>query len=207
MSRLMFRAAFGVLLAASVAATVLCPEAEAPTPPASQVHQRKEKERAAGPALFWEPLQQKYQGEAFPVTSFTESDVRLLAELLTAEAHVVMWNGTKHGVTPQARIAAVGWVALNRLDRRGGTLEGIIKAPHQFAWREGIEPNGRMLALAEDVLTRWKAEKNGAENAGRTIPAGYMFFHGDGRENHFREQYEKTGAFWDWSLPDPYGAG
>ena len=26
-----------------------------------------------------------------------------------------------------------------------------------------------------------------------------------GLRNHFRKTYEKTGATWDWSLPDPYG--
>ena len=64
-----------------------------------------------------------------------------------------------------------------------------------------------MITLAGDILDRYWAEKNGAEDVGRTLPAGYTFFHGDGRENYFRQQYEKTGDYWDWSLPDPYDAG
>lgn len=40
---------------------------------------------------------------------------------------------------------------------------------------------------------------------GRTLPEDYLFFEGDGLENHFRKEYEKTGDTWDWSLPDPYG--
>lgn len=145
--------------------------------------------------------------DPLPPSPFTEADVQLLAELMTAEAEVVMWDGYKYGVSPYARIAAVGWTALNRLDQNGGTLEEIIKAPHQFAWRSGIEAPDWMITLAADILDRYWAEKNGAENVGRTLPAGYTFFHGDGRENYFRQQYEKTGVYWDWSLPDPYDAG
>ena len=144
---------------------------------------------------------------ALPPSPFTEADVQLLAELMTVEAEVVMWDGSKSGVSPYARIAAVGWTALNRLDQRGGTLEEIIKAPYQFAWHTGIEAPDWMITLAGDILDRYWAEKNGAEDVGRTLPAGYTFFHGDGRENYFRQQYEKTGDCWDWSLPDPYDAG
>ena len=144
---------------------------------------------------------------ALPPSPFTEADVQLLAELMTVEVEVVMWDDYKYGVSPYARIAAVGWTALNRLDQRGGTLEEIIKAPYQFAWHSGIEAPDWMITLAGDILDRYWAEKNGAEDVGRTLPAGYTFFHGDGRENYFRQQYEKTGEYWDWTLPDPYDAG
>ena len=53
----------------------------------------------------------------------------------------------------------------------------------------------------------WGAEKAGEEDVGRTLPADYLFFEGDGAENHFRKEYEKTGETWDWSLPDPYEGG
>lgn len=145
--------------------------------------------------------------DPLPPSPFTEADVRLLAELMTAEAEVVMWDGYKYGVSPYARIAAVGWTALNRLDLYGGTLEEIIKAPHQFAWHAGIEPEDWMITLADDILGRYWAEKNGQTDVGRTLPASYTFFHGDGRENYFRQQYEKTGEYWGWTLPDPYDAG
>lgn len=168
---------------------------EAPEKPAEEILRE---EAPKGPLVTEDPL---------PPSPFTEADVQLLAELMTVEAEVVMWDGYKYGVSPYARIAAVGWTALNRLDQRGGTLEEIIKAPYQFAWHTGIEAPDWMVTLAGDILDRYWAEKNGAEDVGRTLPAGYTFFHGDGRENYFRQQYEKTGEYWDWSLPDPYDAG
>ena len=59
--------------------------------------------------------------------------------------------------------------------------------------------------LNGEFLERWQAEQRGAEGVGRTLPEDYFFFEGDGLRNHFRKTYEKTGATWDWSLPDPYG--
>lgn len=142
--------------------------------------------------------------EPAPPSPFTEADVELLAELMTAEAEVVKWDGERWGVSAYARIAAVGWVVLNRYDEGGATFEEVIKSPHQFAWREGIEAPADLKWLAADVLARYWAEKNGKVDAGRTLPASYLFFHGDGRENYFREEYISTGDYWDWSLPDPY---
>lgn len=177
---------------------------ETPTQAAAKIVPRSEIAAGASQTPTEPPKATEAPIPTTPPSPFTEGDVRLLAELMTAEAEVVMWDGYKYGVSPYARIAAVGWTALNRLDLYGGTLEEIIKAPHQFAWRSGIQPADWMLTLAEDILGRYWAEKNGEENVGRTLPASYTFFHGDGRENYFREQYEKTGTFWDWSLPDPY---
>lgn len=139
-----------------------------------------------------------------PASPFTEEDVDLMAELLTAEALVVKWDGERWGVSAYARIAAVGWCALNRYDRGTATLEEVIKKPHQFAWVEGIEAPEDIRQLAADILDRYWAEKQGQTDVGRTLPASYLFFCGDGRENYFREEYEDTGEVWDWSLPDPY---
>ena len=135
----------------------------------------------------------------------TDEEYRLLAELMTCEAQVVVWDGEKWGVSPYCRIAAVAWTALNRLDAGdyGDTLEKVIKAPHQFAWKPGIEPPDWMEYLARDVAEAWWAEKQTGQSIGRVIPADYLWFHGDGRENYFRNQYQ-GGTTWDWSLPDPY---
>lgn len=75
----------------------------------------------------------------------------------------------------------------------------------QFAYYESSPVTPELEALARDVLERWQAEQRGAEGVGRTLPEDYFFFEGDGLRNHFRKTYEKTGATWDWSLPDPYG--
>ena len=139
----------------------------------------------ASPAVTPEPL-------------YTERDVEMLAKTIWAEAR---------GVPSDAEKAAVAWCALNRLDAGtyGETLAEVLTTPWQFAYYESSPVTPELEALARDVLERWQAEQCGAEGVGRTLPEDYFFFEGDGLRNHFRKTYEKTGATWDWSLPDPYG--
>ena len=87
----------------------------------------------------------------------------------------------------------------------GWTLVHTGRPSWQFAYYESSPVTPELEALARDVLERWQAEQRGAEGVGRTLPEDYFFFEGDGLRNHFRKTYEKTGATWDWSLPDPYG--
>lgn len=135
--------------------------------------------------------------EPEPPHPFTEEEVVMLAKTIGAEAYIV---------PSKARQAAVGWCALNRLDdgRFGDTLAEVLSTPRQFAYREDAEVYPEMLELAEDILCLWAAEKNGDLVMGRTLPADYLYFEGDGRENHFRKT-EGAAQEWDWSLPDPYG--
>ena len=135
----------------------------------------------------------KVPEEALPAT---ETEQRMIAQTVWAEAR---------GVRTRKEQAAVVWCILNRLDAGGygSTLEEVVSAPKQFAWREENPVREDLLELTKDVLRRWQAEKEGWEDAGRVLPAEYLFFEGDGRENHFRDKW-KGGREWDWSLPDPY---
>lgn len=134
-----------------------------------------------------------------PPHPFTEEEVVMLAKTIGAEAYIV---------PSKARQAAVGWCALNRLDdgRFGATLAEVLTTPRQFAYREDAELYPEMLDLAEDILCLWAAEKDGDLVMGRTLPADYLYFEGDGRENHFRKTQDAAQE-WDWSLPDPYEEG
>ena len=141
------------------------------------------------PALATEPAKE-------PAKLYTERDVELLAKVIWAEAR---------GIESDAEKAAVAWCALNRLDAGfGETLEEVVTAPHQFAYRESAPVTPEIAVLARDMLERWQAERCGAVEVGRTLPADYYFFGGDGRHNYFRKEYRHTGENWDWSLPDPY---
>ena len=64
-------------------------------------------------------------------------------------------------------------------------------------WAEarGVPSDAEKAAVAWCALNRLDAGTYGET----------LFFEGDGLRNHFRKTYEKTGATWDWSLPDPYG--
>ena len=103
--------------------------------------------------------------------------------------------------------AAVIWCILNRVDSLEryfpDTILEVIRQPHQFAYTDETPLWPSLKALAEDVLTRWHNEKEGAENVGRVLPAGYLYFTGDGRSNHFTIEYRGKDT-WDWSLPNPY---
>lgn len=134
-------------------------------------------------------------------------EVLMLARTITGESQVLDWSGDYEGQTPKARQAAVGWCALNRLDAGfENTLGEVLSAPDQFAYDPSITVSEDMLMLANDVVCRWWAEKIGHTNVGRTLPAGYFWFVGDGTENYFTNVYQST-EYWDWSLPDPYAEG
>lgn len=131
---------------------------------------------------------------------WTQEEVQMLAKTVWAEAR---------GVPGTAQKAAVVWCVLNRLDAGGfgNTISEVVSASKQFAYAPETPVWGDFLDLSEDVLIRWSAEKAGKEDVGRTLPADYLFFRGDGKVNHFRKEYEKTEETWDWSLPDPYEGG
>lgn len=153
--------------------------------------------------------------ETFPVDAtpdtFSPDDLEavMLAKTMYAEANVLHWYGDKFGVSYRARQAAVAWVALNRVDAGGfgGDLYEVLTRPNQFAYDPDAPVTDELLELAWDVLYRWWAEKDGAEDVGRTLPPEYLYFDGDGKENYFRTEYQGTGGVWDWSLPDPYKEG
>jgi hypothetical protein len=112
--------------------------------------------------------------------------------------------GEAGGVTEKAERAAVAWCILNRVDASGDTIQEVVTAPHQF---QGYRPEGdcpqEHIDLAADVLQRWEAEKQGADDVGRVLPADYLYFLGDGERNHFTTEFLGTDA-WDWSLTNPY---
>lgn len=157
-----------------------------------------ELEETPAPLLSITPTPEPMSSPEAAALPWTYEEVEMLAKTIWAEAR---------GVPSTARQAAVAWCALNRLDAGtfGDTLAEVLSKPYQFAYDPASPVTDEFLALADDVLHRWYLEQNGVEDVGRTLPEDYLFFEGDGLENHFRKEYEKTGDTWDWSLPDPYG--
>lgn len=129
---------------------------------------------------------------------YTEADIDMLAQLIYTEAR---------GVPSRTEQAAVVWCVLNRLDNpaRGyADISAVVTAPHQFAYRPEAAPMiAEFRELAEDVLERWQAEKQGFEEVGRILPPEYEYFEGDGHRNYFSISW-RSDEFWDWSLPSPY---
>lgn len=112
--------------------------------------------------------------------------------------------GEAGGIPDTAERAAVAWCILNRVDEWNASIRAIVTAPDQFHGylQEGDCPQEH-IDLAEDVLARWAAEKAGADDVGRVLPAEYLYFWGDGEQNHFRTHW-KGNDYWDWSMTSPY---
>ena len=115
----------------------------------------------------------------------------------------LVW-GEGRGIKSKARQAAIIWTVLNRADKYDKPIEAIVTASGQFVGYKAAHPATEELkALADDVLTRWKKEKDGQSDVGRVLPKGFIYFTGDGKENYFRDSYYST-DYWQWTLPDPY---
>lgn len=104
--------------------------------------------------------------------------------------------------------AAVVWTILNRVDSDLKYIPNdIISVVTQNEQYHGYNPKhpvtDEIVYLVEDVLGRWVMEKNGEENVGRVLPKDYLWFYGDGKQNHFTDKW-RNGNKWDWSLESPY---
>lgn len=124
-------------------------------------------------------------------------DVVTLAKLVYGEAG---------GVPSTTEQSAVIWCVLNRVDAGifGDSIYSVVTSPYQFTgYRESNPVTDELYNLSEDVLERWYLEKAGYEDVGRTLPKDYLYFHGSGGHNHFRQGYRDS-VYWDWSLPSPY---
>ena len=112
---------------------------------------------------------------------FTEDDVIAMAEMLWGEAR---------GCKRDNQVMAV-WCVLNRVDdsRFPDTIQGVLSQPSQF---HGYSPDfpvwDELYAVALDVLTRWSLEKQDVTVERELLPE-YVFFTGDGIQNHFRAVY------------------
>lgn len=112
---------------------------------------------------------------------FTEDDVVAMAKMLWGEARGCALDNQQKAV----------WCVLNRVDdpRFPDTIQGVLSQPSQF---HGYSPDfpvwDELKEVARDVLTRWSLEKQGV-TVERELPNTYLWFTGDGVQNHFREAY------------------
>lgn len=126
---------------------------------------------------------------------YTEDDAVDIAKVLFKECG---------GVQSTTEQACVAWCILNRVDMSNDSIYNIIRAPNQFAFDECTEIREDLYLLSGDVLKRWNDEKNGIKNTGRVLPKEYIYFHGDGVHNYFRDAFNGNYNIWDYSMPSPY---
>lgn len=136
---------------------------------------------------------QEPTGQAYTVTV---AELQTLAKIVYREAS---------GIPQKSHQAAVIWCILNRVDDGywGDDIITVATYPNAFAWVPNTPVEEEFMNLAIDVVTRWNWEKQGLQDVGRTLPATYLYFTGDGDFNYFTEKWKGT-EYWDWSLPDPY---
>lgn len=128
---------------------------------------------------------------------WTEEEVEAVAKTVFGEAAV---TGS------DMEMSAVAWCILNRVDSDAyaDSIMEVVTQPRQFhGYHEDYPVDEHIEALVLDVFERWADEKQGREDVGRTLPADYLFFWGDGEHNHFTTEYQSDDV-WDWSLPNPY---
>lgn len=145
-------------------------------------------------------------GEASSPRLYTDADAVALAQMAWGECRGVEEISTSGGIVSGTyQKAAAMWCALNRYDTGAGeSIADVVAAPRQFHGYDPEHPiSEELLALAYDVLDRWEAEKAGAADVGRTLPAEYLFFVGDGENNYFSVEY-RSGDYYTWELPDVY---
>ena len=134
------------------------------------------------------------ESEFVPI--WTEEEVSYLTKAVYGEAG---------GIPSLTEQSAVVWCILNWCDRDGESIIYEVTYPHRFQGYRASNPEPEHLReLVIDVLTRWQREKQGETDVGRTLPANYYFFNGDGKNNHFRTEWKQPYEIWDWSLPSPY---
>lgn len=128
---------------------------------------------------------------------YSEEDVRMVAKVLYRECR---------GIPSDTEKACVAWTICNRVDMDGfpGTIREVITYPNAFAYSDDTPVTDELYALASDVLSRWNAEKNGAQDTGRVLPPDFTFFSGDGKHNYFRNAYKGSCSIWDYSMESPY---
>lgn len=118
--------------------------------------------------------------------------------------------GEAKGIGSKRELSMIAWTILNRFDsgQFGTTIAEVITSPRQFAYRKSAPTVNQcgvdLLSLAEDVLLRWQAEREGQTEVGRTLPKGYYYYWGDGFHNYFKTTDRGKGQLWFEGYGDPY---
>ena len=162
-------ALIAILLIADRCFTV---EPEPIEPPERDWSGLKAQQMVAQPEPSAEPEHEMY---------FTDADVIAVAKMLWGEAR---------GCTRDNQAMAV-WCVCNRVDdpRFPDTILGVVAQPSQFfGYSPSFPVTDELYEVALDVLTRWSLEKQGV-TVERELSSTYLWFTGDGVQNHFREVY------------------
>lgn len=176
--------------------------AETTTDPFVETNQQAQEHMLEHSAEVSQNLQEQFRAEIeeaqVPKAETPMDDaVTMLAKLIYGEAR---------GCSTMEK-AAVVWNVLNRVEHPAfpDDIESVVLQRNAYAGYSPDHPaTEEHMRIAEDVLDRWTWEKWDGSDYGRVLPGAYVYFHGDGKVNWYRMEYEHTGEYWDWSFPNPY---
>lgn len=132
---------------------------------------------------------------------YSEDDVINMAKMCYGESLNLAVQHTNYGDRSAIyQSAETMWTVLNRVDAGYGDISTCIKAKGQFVGYKSSNPVTKELyELAELVIEDWS---NG-EEIYRVLPPEYLYFHGDGKHNHFTTK-SGGGIEYNHSIPDPF---
>lgn len=154
--------------------------------------------------IWWQEQKAVQQAQAEADAEFLQShytDALMMAKVMYCEAK---------GIADKRELSMIAWTILNRLDAGtfGNSIPAIITTPRQFAYSKNAPTVNQcgidLFALAQDVLLRWQAEREGQTEVGRTLPKGYYYYWGDGFHNYFKTTDRGKGYLWFQGYGDPY---
>lgn len=113
-----------------------------------------------------------------------QTDAARLAQVIYGEA-----NGL-----PIYDKSMVAWCVLNRLDMGlyGDSIGAVLTSPHQFNYKSSFPVLEENYRIAADVLMRHEMEQYLLGDPGRTLPAEFVNFRGNGKENIFKDRQGNT---------------
>lgn len=131
---------------------------------------------------------------------YTREEAEMLAKAVWGEAR---------GCDPMQQ-AAVVWCVLNRVDSDNpywpDSIAEVVSQPQQFHGYIKSNPvDENILAIVNDVLTRWRIEDCCVGEVGRVLPQEYLYFTGDNVVNTFTTECYGKGEKWTWDCNNPYG--
>lgn len=132
---------------------------------------------------------------------YSEEDIVNMAKMCYGESMNLPVLHTDFGdrsATYQS--AEAMWTVLNRVDAGYGDISTCIKAKQQFIGYKSDNPvTDELYDLAKLIIEDWST----GEEKYRVLPGKFLYFHGDGRHNHFTTK-SGGGVEYGHVISDPF---
>lgn len=132
---------------------------------------------------------------------YSEDDIVNMAKMCYGESMNLPILNTAYGNRSSTyQSAEAMYAVLNRVDAGYGSISTCIKAKRQFVGYKSSNPvTDELYDLAKLVIEDWST----GEEKYRVLPSEFLYFHGDGRHNHFTTK-SGGGTEYNHSISDPF---